>query len=88
MASSRRRSCSSSRPRPGFETAEQGQQTGISNRTDQEELLDERLAVEKLNTALELQYRSALQYSVVASSLVGLEAQALGAQLKGSATKS
>ncbi len=49
---------------------------------DQEEKLDEQLAVERLNSALEQQYRSALQYSVVAASLRGLEAQALGEQLK------
>jgi bacterioferritin (cytochrome b1) len=48
---------------------------------DQEEQLDEKLAVEHLNAALELQYRSALQYSIVAASLLGLEAQALGSKL-------
>jgi bacterioferritin (cytochrome b1) len=48
---------------------------------DSEELLDEKEAVKRLNAALELQYRSALQYSVVAASLVGLEALALGPQL-------
>jgi bacterioferritin (cytochrome b1) len=50
---------------------------------DQEERLDEKLAVERLNVALEQQYRSALQYSVVAASLSGMEAQALGEKLKG-----
>lgn len=50
---------------------------------DQEETLDERAATERLNEALVQQYRSALQYSVVASSLQGLEAQALGEKLKG-----
>ena len=50
---------------------------------DSEEKLDEREAVERLNTALTLQYRSALQYSLTAASLVGIEAQALGAQLTG-----
>jgi bacterioferritin (cytochrome b1) len=49
---------------------------------DQEERLDEELAVKKLNAALEQQYRSALQYSVVAASLLGVEAQALGEKLK------
>jgi bacterioferritin (cytochrome b1) len=49
---------------------------------DQEELLDEGLAVERLNVALEQQYRSALQYSIVAASLLGLEAQGLSEQLK------
>ena len=50
---------------------------------EQEETLDEREAIERLNAALVQQYRSALQYSVVASSLTGLEAQALGEKLKG-----
>jgi bacterioferritin (cytochrome b1) len=46
-----------------------------------EEKLDEKEAVKRLNAALELQYRSALQYSLTASSLIGFEAQAVGAQL-------
>ena len=49
---------------------------------DQEERLDEQLAVERLNAAVEQQYRSALQYSVAAASLLGLEAQALGEKLR------
>ncbi|HEX9966860.1 MAG TPA: ferritin-like domain-containing protein [Solirubrobacterales bacterium] len=48
---------------------------------EQEERLDEQLAIERLNEALESQYRSALQYSVVAASLRGLEGQAVGAKL-------
>lgn len=48
---------------------------------DQEEKLDEGLAIERLNAALARQYRSALQYSVVAASLRGLEAQAVGDKL-------
>src|SRR6478672_12352583 len=48
---------------------------------DQEEKLDKKEAVKRLNTALELQYRSALQYSIVASSLAGIEALALGSKL-------
>lgn len=48
---------------------------------ENEETIDEELAVERLNAALQSQYRSALQYSVVAASLRGLEAQALGAAL-------
>jgi bacterioferritin (cytochrome b1) len=48
-----------------------------------EEQLDEGLAVQRLNAALESQYRSALQYSIVAASLRGLEAQALGSRLTG-----
>jgi bacterioferritin (cytochrome b1) len=48
---------------------------------DEEEKLDEQEAVKRLNRALSLQYRSALQYSIVASSLTGIEAQALGSKL-------
>jgi len=48
---------------------------------DPEETLDEREAVARLNEALALQYRSALQYSIVAATLRGIEAQALGPQL-------
>ena len=48
---------------------------------DEEEKLDEQEAVKRLNKALSLQYRSALQYSIVASSLTGIEAQALGSKL-------
>lgn len=47
----------------------------------EEEKIDEKEAVDRLNAALEMQYRSALQYSVVASSLTGIEAQALGPKL-------
>ena len=50
---------------------------------DEEERLDEELAIERLNEALVSQYRSALQYSIVAASLRGIEAQALGAKLTG-----
>jgi bacterioferritin (cytochrome b1) len=46
-----------------------------------EERLDEAAAIECLNRALTQQYRSALQYSIVAASLKGLEAQSLGAKL-------
>src|SRR3954447_7055477 len=46
-----------------------------------EEKLDGKEAIKRLNAALELQYRSALQYSLTASSLIGFEAQAVGAQL-------
>jgi len=48
---------------------------------DSEEKLDESAAIERLNGALELQYRSVLQYSIVAASLRGLEAQAVGSKL-------
>jgi bacterioferritin (cytochrome b1) len=46
-----------------------------------DESLDEELAVERLNAALELQMRSALQYSLTAASLVGFEAQAVAGSL-------
>jgi bacterioferritin (cytochrome b1) len=45
------------------------------------ETIDQAEAVARLNAALAQQYRSALQYSIVASSLRGLEAQSLGAKL-------
>ena len=48
---------------------------------DEEELLDEKQAIERLNEALVMQYRSALQYSIAASSLLGIESQALGPKL-------
>jgi bacterioferritin (cytochrome b1) len=48
---------------------------------DSEEKLDEATAIERLNAALQLQYRSALQYSIAAASLRGLEAQAIGSKL-------
>jgi bacterioferritin (cytochrome b1) len=48
---------------------------------DSEEELDKTGAIERLNIALEMQYRSALQYSIVAASLRGLEAQAVGSKL-------
>lgn len=46
-----------------------------------EERLDETKAIECLNRALAQQYRSTLQYSIVAATLKGLEAQALGVKL-------
>lgn len=48
---------------------------------DSEELLDRKEAVKRLNVALQLQYRSALQYSIAAASLTGMQALALGPQL-------
>jgi bacterioferritin (cytochrome b1) len=48
---------------------------------DSEETLDKAEAIARLNAALTQQYRSALQYSVVASSLIGMEALALGPKL-------
>ncbi len=46
-----------------------------------EETLDQAEAITRLNAALAQQYRSALQYSIVASSLRGLQAQSLGVKL-------
>jgi bacterioferritin (cytochrome b1) len=48
---------------------------------EEEEKLDTDAAIEALNAALRLQFRSALQYSLTASSLVGLEAQGVAAEL-------
>jgi bacterioferritin (cytochrome b1) len=48
---------------------------------DEEEKLDQQEAVKRLNKALALQYRSALQYSIVSSSLTGIETLALGSKL-------
>ena len=46
-----------------------------------DETLDVKLAIERLNAALRLQLRSALQYSMTAASLVGFEVQAVGGRL-------
>ena len=46
-----------------------------------EERLDEEAAVEKLNEALVVQYRSALQYTLTSGSLFGFEFQSLGDRL-------
>ena len=51
--------------------------------TEQDEKLNVEAAVEKLNAALALQYRSVLQYSLTSGSLFGFEFQALGDQLWG-----
>jgi bacterioferritin (cytochrome b1) len=48
---------------------------------ESEEKLDEKLAVERLNEALRLQMRSALQYSHTAASLTGFEVQAVAERL-------
>jgi bacterioferritin (cytochrome b1) len=45
---------------------------------DVEERLDESAAVEALNAALELQYRSVVQYTLTSGSLFGFEFQSLG----------
>jgi bacterioferritin (cytochrome b1) len=50
---------------------------------DSEEKLDKQEAVKRLNIALSMQLRSALQYSITAASLHGIEAQALGPKLTG-----
>ena len=49
--------------------------------SEQDETLDVQAAVELLNTALALQYRSALQYTLTSGSLFGFEFQALGDRL-------
>jgi bacterioferritin (cytochrome b1) len=49
--------------------------------SDEEEKLDVGAAVDKLNAALRLQYRSALQYSLTSGSLFGFEFQSLGDRL-------
>ena len=46
-----------------------------------EETLDVEGAIEKINLALRLQYRSALQYSLASGSIFGFEFQALGDRL-------
>jgi len=46
-----------------------------------DETLDIELAQERLNAALELQYRSALGYTLASGSLFGFEYQALGDRL-------
>jgi len=47
----------------------------------EDETLDVDAAIEALNAALRLQYRSALQYSITSASLLGLEAQAVATLL-------
>ena len=42
-----------------------------------EELLDEQQAIERLNAALSLQMRSALQYSLIAAAVTGFEGTAI-----------
>jgi bacterioferritin (cytochrome b1) len=49
--------------------------------TESEERLDEEAAIEKLNAALELQYRSVAQYTLTSGSLFGFEFQSLGDRL-------
>lgn len=46
-----------------------------------EERLDTAAAIERLNAALRLQYRSALQYTLASGSIFGLEQLALGDRL-------
>jgi bacterioferritin (cytochrome b1) len=46
-----------------------------------EEKLDKKEAIKRLNAALELQLRSSLQYSITAASLTGIESQALDTPL-------
>ena len=51
--------------------------------TEEEETLDADEAITRLNKALALQFRSALQYSLTSASLTGIEAQAIAGQLIG-----
>jgi bacterioferritin (cytochrome b1) len=51
--------------------------------TEEEETLDVEEAIRCLNAALVLQYRSALQYSLVSASLVGIPAQSVANLLIG-----
>ena len=48
---------------------------------DEEELLDEKQAIQRLNAALRLQQRSVLQYTLVAGSLTGWQYQGLADRL-------
>jgi bacterioferritin (cytochrome b1) len=48
---------------------------------ESEERLDEEAAIEMLNRALRLQYRSALQYTLTSGTLFGFEFQSLGDRL-------
>ena len=47
----------------------------------EEEKLDTDEAIARLNVALRLQFRSALQYSLTSASLTGIEAQAIASEL-------
>lgn len=51
--------------------------------SDEEERLDVDAAIELLNEALKLQYRSALQYTLTSGSLFGFEFQSLGDRMWG-----
>ena len=48
---------------------------------EEEELLDEEAAIDALNAALTLQYRSALQYSLVSAGVIGVAAQSVASLL-------
>jgi bacterioferritin (cytochrome b1) len=50
---------------------------------EQEEKLDEQQAISKLNTALRLQNRSVIEYTLVAAGLTGFEYQGLADRLIG-----
>ncbi len=49
--------------------------------TTSDEKLDKKQAIELLNEALRLQYRSALQFTLTSGSLFGFEVQAIGDRL-------
>jgi bacterioferritin (cytochrome b1) len=55
----------------------------MAGEPQEEETLDVSAAIERLNAALVLQYRSALQYSLVSASLIGIPAQSVANLLIG-----
>jgi bacterioferritin (cytochrome b1) len=55
----------------------------MAGEPQEEETLDVEEAIRRLNAALVLQYRSALQYSLVSASLVGIPAQSVANLLIG-----
>ena len=55
----------------------------MAGKPEEEETLDVEGAIKCLNAALALQYRSALQYSLVSASLVGIPAQSVANLLIG-----
>ena len=58
--------------------ADEQPQSSREEEVEDSERLDPEAAVERLNEALKLQYRSALQYTLTSGSLFGFEFQAFG----------
>src|SRR5687767_15867865 len=58
--------------------ADDGQNSDREEEVPDEERLDTEEAIKRLNEALGLQYRSALQYTLTSGSLFGFEFQAFG----------